>query len=76
MARKKQSNKKIQFRYAFALIDFWPPNSKLKDKKKITITNGKIRNTAITIRKTAIMIKKNNKSVATYKTAVTQKANA
>ena len=31
--QKETKRSKIQFCYAFILIDFWPPNSNFKDKK-------------------------------------------
>ena len=48
MAIKKQSDKKYNG-YAFALIYFWARNSNLKDKN-VTVTDGQIRKTTITIK--------------------------
>ena len=63
MARKKQSDRK----YNSVMLSFWLTfgrqiqSSKIKN---ITLTNGKIRNTAITIKANKIA---NKKSVAIYK---------
>ena len=66
MARKKQSDKK----YNFVMLSFWLTfgcqiqTSKIKN---ITVTNWKIRNTAITIKANNIMIKNTKKPVVVYK---------